>query len=86
MTSRFQDMYGPQVSQNSHSHLVLLTEGRLEVIITEANNKLVKVGVHVGHLCCRPGSPQCRDAASAALAAALFIHQIKAERCGCHSE
>jgi hypothetical protein len=43
ITSRFQELYGPQVSQNSHSQQVLLTHQRLENILTEANSKLIKV-------------------------------------------
>ncbi|KAK7113677.1 hypothetical protein V1264_012925 [Littorina saxatilis] len=43
VTSRFQDQYGPQVSQSSQSQLVLLTEGRLETVISDANSKLHKL-------------------------------------------
>ena len=45
VTSRFQDLYGPQVSQNTHSQLVLQVEIRLEGIIAETKNKLLKVSV-----------------------------------------
>nr|KAG5704900.1 hypothetical protein BaRGS_003883 [Batillaria attramentaria] len=43
ITAHFQDLYGPQVSQSSQCQLVLLTENRLENIIAEANNRLLKL-------------------------------------------
>ncbi|XP_076458807.1 serine/threonine-protein kinase SMG1-like [Babylonia areolata] len=43
ITSRFQEAYGPQVSQTSRSQLVLVTESRLESIITDTNAKLIKL-------------------------------------------
>ncbi|KAL8580399.1 hypothetical protein ACOMHN_020876 [Nucella lapillus] len=43
ITSRFQEAYGPQVSQSSRSQLVLMTESRLETIITDTNAKLIKL-------------------------------------------
>lgn len=43
ITSRFQEAYGPQVSQNSRSQQILMTESRLESFISDTNAKLLKL-------------------------------------------